>query len=307
MPFNIENTSLQDTTHIAYSDESNFNRGRFRSIAMVSLLASIVDECHSELEKLIRESDIREFKWNKVNDAQMRWAGKKLIDFSIPLLFTEKIRVDVLIWDTLDRRHNVQGRDDGANLERMYYHLFKHVLTEKWINGACWILHPDEHSAIDWMTIQNFLDAKDTSVQFRGDLLETAMLLKEHYKVKIIKECKSIERPLVQLADLFAGMGQHSWNDYASYCIWQVRNSEQQCFEEIVSAEVLSNKKNEQWYLIDYLKKKCDKNRWGVSLKSSSGLRTPGHSDCQRPINFWLYNSQHQDDKAPVRQRLKQG
>jgi hypothetical protein len=40
----------------------------------------------------------------------------------------------------------------------------------------------------------------------------------------------------------------------------------------------------------------CKERKLGVSLKTKKGLWTP---DPQRPINFWLYEPQHPEDKAP--------
>ncbi len=293
--------SLEEVTNIAYSDESNYNDGRYRSIAMVSLSAAIVKRCHTDLENLLAASNVAEFKWNELNSAQMRFAGVKLLDYAIKLLRCGGMRIDVLIWDTLDSRHDVQGRDDCANLERMYFHLFKHVLTSKWHDNACWALCPDQNSVIDWATVQYYLDTHNASLVSRSDLLETVTYLKEHYKIKLIRECRSVERPLVQLADLFAGMGQHSWNDFNSYHLWQQHNSKQLMFNGMFKDGRLSDKKEEQWRLIDYIKNICDSKKWGVSLNSSKGLQTRGHNNLLRPVNFWLYDPQHQKDKAPVR------
>lgn len=62
------------------------------------------------------------------------------------------------MWDTEDARHKVLLREDIANLQRMYYHLFKNVLRLRWPSNAVWQLYPGGHTAMDWECVQDFLD-----------------------------------------------------------------------------------------------------------------------------------------------------
>ena len=291
-------SNLDEITHIAYSDESNHNTGRYRSIGMISLECQAVKDCHEELKAILQESSVNEFKWNKLKNARMRHGAIKLIKFAIQEMAKRKIRTDVLVWDTQDERHNIHGRDDNANLERMYYHIFRWVLTEKWGNKTKWAIRPDEHSSIDWNKLEEFLEYKRTSFG-DNDLFQEVNYLREHYEVKVIRECQSLERPLVQLADLFAGIGQHSWNDFETYTVWERINSQQTHFDDMFNDLSIANKKQEQWTVINCLKKECDKKRWGVSLKSAKGLRTRNH--LIGPVNFWLYVPQHIEDNAPIK------
>lgn len=57
-------------THIAYSDESNWNRGRYRSIGLVTAPDSEARRLSDAMVDLLDECGVSsEFKWNKVSDA----------------------------------------------------------------------------------------------------------------------------------------------------------------------------------------------------------------------------------------------
>ena len=62
-----------------------------------------------------------------------------MVDFAIKAVLEKSIRIDSLMWDIDDSRHKISGRDDTANLCRMYHHLLRNVFLERWPN----ILHMD--------------------------------------------------------------------------------------------------------------------------------------------------------------------
>ena len=100
----------EDITHIGYADESNWNTGRFRSIALVSTDVENAPLLHEDLETLSRKLHTREFKWQKISERM----GKALVDFSFDRL--DRMRVDILVWDMQDaRRKDLLGRDDKAD------------------------------------------------------------------------------------------------------------------------------------------------------------------------------------------------
>ena len=51
--------------------------------------------------------------------------------------------------NTHDSRHTVQGRDDLANYERMFYHLLNNSMKKR-PKSATWHIRPDQRSGIDW-------------------------------------------------------------------------------------------------------------------------------------------------------------
>lgn len=125
-------------THIGFSDESNWNKGRFRSIGLVTCNLSDLIAFEDGFQQLLKDPNVSELQWKKLNNADKRKAAKKVCEFVLDKAQRHSIRIDVLIWDINDSRHNIVGRDDIANLQRMYYHLFRHVMKARWPNDAVW-------------------------------------------------------------------------------------------------------------------------------------------------------------------------
>jgi len=286
-------------THVAYSDESYQSGSRYRSIAVITLNAaneSAIAECFGNI---LRESNVGEFKWEKLRQARERFAALKMLDKTIELAMQADLRVDTLIWDTYDHRHQVPGRDDVANLQRMYYHLFRHVLLRRWPAGSAWHLYPDENTALDWATVQDYLDAVGIGFRVDGDLFSGGFRfrLARDFQVVQISEVCSAETPLCQLADLFAGLGAFSYSAYEKYETWLNLQSSQMLLFGDRELNV-SNREQERFRVMQHLDKECKKYKLRVGLKSSRGFKT---YDPSLPINFWLYEPQHPDDKAPVK------
>lgn len=291
-------------THVAYSDESYQTASRYRSVAVITLDAADEPAFTLTFGDLLRESGISEFKWEKLRQARERFAALKMLDKTIELAIEDRLRVDVLIWDTHDSRHQIPDRDDVANLQRMYYHLFKNVLQRRWPAESIWILRPDENTALDWMTVQDFLDAAGLGIRIDGDLFEGGFRsrLKRDFSIFQIEEVCSAKTPLSQLADLFAGLGAFSYSAYDKYASWLSSQSGQMSLFDQQPPKV-SNREQERFTVIKHLKEQCKTHKLGVGLKSSRGFRTynPAY-----PINFWLYEPQHPDDKAPTHEAGQQ-
>ncbi|GAB4539061.1 MAG: DUF3800 domain-containing protein [Anaerolineae bacterium] len=287
-------------THVAYSDESYQTASRYRSVAVVTL--SVVDEpfITQTFDEIIRESGVSEFKWEKLRQARERFAALKMLDKTIELALQGRLRVDVLIWDTHDSRHQISGRDDVANLQRMYYHLLKNVLQRRWPAESIWKIHPDENTAMDWMTVQDFLDAAGQEFRIDSNLFEGGfrLRLERDFSVLQIVEACSVKTPLSQLADLLAGLGAFSHSAYDKYEMWLHSQSGQLSLFGHQPCQV-SNRERERFTVIEHLDEQCKKHKLRVGLKSSRGFRT---HDPQFPVNFWLYEPQHPDDKAPTRE-----
>lgn len=210
-------------THVGFSDESNWNKGRFRSLGLVTCPLASLSKLEAELWNLFEESGIAEFKWKELRGMKERNAAEKMCQFAVHHACSGELRVDVLIWDIQDTRHNVPGRDDIANLQRMYYHLFRNVLRARWPNNAVWRLHPDEHTAIDWDTIKDCLVSRSEKVELAPpDLQEGSfrLRLRREFHVEEIEPTSSKDHPLLQLADLFAGMAVFSREKFEEYQKW---------------------------------------------------------------------------------------
>ncbi len=161
---------IPKVTHVGFSDESNWNKGRFRSLGLVTLPADQLNYINDKVRHLFEESGVREFKWKELAGTKERFAAEKLCKFTLEWALKGYLRVDVLIWDIEDSRHRIPRRDDVVNLGRMYYHLFRNVLRKRWPNEAIWRLHPDEHTAMDWGTLEECLQAVSIQIVIDHDI-----------------------------------------------------------------------------------------------------------------------------------------
>ncbi len=287
-------------THIGFADESHWNEGRFRSLGLVTLPLNCLKFMESEVRRLLEESQVGEFKWKKLDGAKERFAAEKLCKFAVEKACPGQFRVDVLVWDIEDSRHKIAGRDDIANLGRMYYHLFRNVLRARWPNDALWRLCPDEHTAQDWGTLQDCLENISTGVEVEHSLFtggQFRILLRREFGIEEIQAVSSGAHPLLQLADLFAGLAVFSRDKFDAYQAWLQLTSTQVClFEEGDTSAGPSRSSRERFHVLKKFDELCKERKLGVSLKEKSGLWTP---QPQNPINFWLYEPQHPEDRAP--------
>jgi YD repeat-containing protein len=292
----------KEPTHIIFADECHYNIGRYRGIAVVSMGLADMLRLGEELRTIISSSAIREFKWEQLRNARMRFAALKMIDLAIKSARAGTLRIDALTWDIYDNRHQVIGRDDNANLQRMYYHLFKNVLMRRWPRGTVWHLLPDENTAIQWSQLSSFLDNAGSRTDMTHNLLTGGLVvsLRQEFSVYKITPCESHEEPFVQMADLFAGLAVYSRQEYGVYERWHKDNAPRQVsfFQEPQEVNTFSNSEKERCSVMHELSVKCKGARLGVSLQTHRGLRT---LDPTSPINFWWYASQSESDKAPLR------
>jgi len=288
----------------AYSDESYIN-ARFQSVSVVTFSSESEAALRSELSGSLDSSSISEFKWSKLRQARDRFGAMKLIDFAIGQAIAENLRIDTLIWDTEDSRHNITGRDDTENLQRMYYHLFRNVLQKRWPEDSVWDLYPDENSALDWSRLEDYLDRAGIGIELQGDIFDAGefrIRLFREFRIEKIKEVSSCDAPICQIADLFAGAGAFSHTSFDRYKHWCRKDVGQMtlaCNHELSGDDYdLSGGETEKCLVLDYLNKRCKKSKLRVGLESSRGLKT---YDPRFPINFWVYQPQHPEDKAPLR------
>jgi hypothetical protein len=290
---------MTDPTHVAFSDESHHNFGRYRGIGMVTLCSENHIVFDTELKTCLRDSGLVEFKWSDLSSAQHRFAALKLVDWCFEKLLNQCLRIDVLIWDTQDSRHTIQGRDDMANLERMYYHLFRNVLNTRWPDGSRWKLFRDEQSAIDWHKMNEVLHYVSSTTEHQRDLSGLTLRIKTEFSIQQICPCLSHEHGLVQVSDLFVGLGVYSRTSYDRYRAWLASRDSQERFDfDTVDNPKLSRADKERCTLLSTLDERCKKAKLRVSLKTSRGLRSLNPAS---PLNFWWYQPQADYDKAPTK------
>lgn len=289
-------------THIGFSDESHWSHGQFRSIGLVTIQAEHLQSVEDCIRGLADQYGIKEFKWKRLKGPKYRSLAQKLCEVIIENALRGILRVDVLIWNIYDSRHNIPDRDDIANLQRMYYHLFRNVLRVRWSREAVWRLCPDEHTSINWETVQDFLENTCVGLEADCSLLtggQFRIRLFREFDIEEIRAVSSDQHPLLQVADLFAGLAVFSYEHFGEYEEWLLEaHGQLNLSDESISPRKLSQSSRERFELLKHFDGACKRKKLGVSLKKNRGLWTPNP---QAPINFWLYEPQHPMDKAPQR------
>jgi hypothetical protein len=281
-----------------FSDESHHNVGRYRSVAVVSLAEQHSLDCEKRLRATLRTHRVSEFAWKNLRSADLRNVAIKWFGIIFDFACLQRLRIDVLCWDTHDRRHSILGRDDIENLHRMYYHLLKYVCTKRWPNEARWTIYPDEQSELRWSSIEEFLNYASEGRTDSKNMFTGLSYTDEFHCQEFIPQ-KSDERPLVQVADLFAGMAVYSCLHHERFLYW-LRDGEPRLFAE-VSPVNLTPADRERCRVLDSLDRSCQKFGFGVSLRTNRRLQTYEPDRPKRPINFWWYEAQHENDRAPTR------
>lgn len=280
-----------------FSDESYTTAERYRSIAAFSFPNEYFEDINSNLKEILKESDVKEFKWQKLKNAKYRFCAEKLLLYILDNLFDKEIRIDALIWDTQDSRHNIQRRDDISNFERMFFHLLKNVMTKRG-KDTIWNIYPDERHEIDWLTVNKCLENVGKWREIFCDSLFGDVISKQFYQINTFKQIRSTGEPCCQIADMFAGLAIFSKKSYFKYNDWCSNNDPQLCLFEAKSKTSFTNKENERFKILNICVLKCKSKRLGVSINSKKCLCT---FDPNKPINFWHYIPQHSLDKAPIR------
>jgi hypothetical protein len=281
---------------IAYSDESYSTAERYRSIATFSFPEENHRQIREELTAILEGSKVSEFKWHRLKDAKYRFCAIKLIQAVVGFIGKYNARIDVLIWDTHDSRHRISQRDDLANFGRMFFHLHSQALRRRPRN-TIWKIYPDKRIDIDWASVRDCLRAVGGKVEVIELPLLNEFFLDQYYHIEKFNEVESQDHPCCQVADLFAGLAVFSKTHYRLYKEWaKKRMPSLGLFQE--SSLTTTNREENRFDVLKYLNECCKEKKLGVSLDTFSCLFTPNP---QRPINFWHYKPQHDQDKAPTK------
>ena len=291
----MNNTPL---THIAFSDDSAHESGVYNSLCVVSAELDDYKQLLSSFKQILKDSNIKkEFKWTKLKTAKYRFAAEKIINFVFNN--NNKIRIDIIVWDLSDLRHNnIKNRNDSENLVRMYYHLLSTVTSKRWpINTVYWNWYPDRQSGVDWSILKDCINNKKKHNSIK-DIFNITPLFEQVNINKIIPS-DSQEKTFIQLADFFAGIAAYSFGQFTRYKKWKDLNSRQQkLFEAEIIIDDFSKSEKERFHIIEILNTKCKKNSLQIAFNSTKGFYS--HNP-ERFLNFWLYQPQHALDKAPTK------
>jgi hypothetical protein len=282
----------------AFSDESGIFDKRYQSIGVVSGNPKTLKKLDRDLWEILEEKNIKEVKFSAVRTHSPKIESANLfIEKSIEYIIKNKdMRIDILTWDTQDSRHNIPRRDDHKNLERMYFHLLRHISEKTAV--LSWKFYPDKNSAVNWDEITSYL--KETKVpRKKPNIIKLFEEERLRINFKEVKECESKRKPTVQLADLYCGMSRfcrRKGNECIEWLNYFKTRKQKTLFK---SKKPMVTKTNKNRYnLVGKLKKLCKKHKLCVNLSKKAYLWTPNPNN---RINFWNYEPQVDEDKAPTR------
>lgn len=287
--------------YAAFLDESYTNGSRFRSIACCALPQAHAEAFAEAVRTIVVEHGLREFKWLKLRNDRSRRCAEALLALTIDNLASCALRVDVLTWDVEDRRHKVVGRDDNANFERMFFHLLAASMRRRGAEST-WRISADQRDGVDWVTIHDCLAAVGRRPTADRSIFDTDRDVLRNLDIQTFETVESDKCPLVQLADLFAGIAVFSGASYDDYEHWLRNTARQTDMFSDAPAYTLSNGHRARFEVLKRLDERCKARKLGVSLETHRRLRT---FDGSNPLNFWLYEPQHEADRAPVRGNAK--
>ena len=281
----------------AYSDESGINVGdRYTSVSVVSGEAEALNYLRDKLRETLRDKNVDEVKFSKISrygspftKAAVDFVGCVVNDFAI----YNSVRIDTITTDNECLNGQDYDSDSEPDLEGMYYHVLSNV-GRRW-GCTKWGFYPDENSGVNWSEIVSslnmtsmltgeggrkpFIDRTDEDAQFQFSEVE---------------ELNSVEEPLVQLADLFAGMARFSHEDNGGCAEWVERSRDERQGKSIPSMAwdkgSITRLKECRYRLIGGLYSLCRRHRLYVSLRSEKHLRTWRP---RSPINFWDYRTRY--------------
>ncbi len=296
---------LRERTYHAWFDDGHCGDNLSWAVACVSG----AQESLSRLSTIVRGAvePIREsgIEWKDISgDSTRTNAAVALVTSVISAVTDLKVRIDVLHWSVLDSRHAVSNRDDSENLGMMYYKLILDVArrTTRWV----WHIHLDAGSNFSSYRLHKYLSGRDIgSLSSRyptifagGGILSPSLGL----TIEKIDENSSGSEALGWVSDIFAGLAHFSRSNPRAvrHVLSEPDGArrKQVCLDGF-SLDLTRGEKGKARVLAS-LRRVSRERSLGVSLGSKRMLWTPNPS---QPINFWPYEAQHPDDKAPQRNR----
>ncbi len=180
--------------------------------------------------------------------------------------------------------------DKEQKLEHMYYCLLAHMIRQ-W-NNTKWNFYPDVNSKIEWGGIIAYLNMTRLHKKPNRNALLTNLMLEENPRFELgeVKQLPSIKEPLIQLADLFAGLARFSHEEDVDCTKWVVgqqdwRRREMQ-FDQVSNVNKITKTRKCRYKLIVELYNLCGRHSLWVSVKTRKHLWTRRKNS---PINFWDY------------------
>ncbi|HEX3273190.1 MAG TPA: hypothetical protein VHR15_21265 [Ktedonobacterales bacterium] len=246
-----------DAGWLIYSDESSYNYGAVRGVGAVSLRVVDAARLGDELTVLIHESGMRELKWEKVRTARAAFAAQKALMWALDHALDGELWIETLTWEVSSAAASSARRPTLTQFCNAYTTLLSSVITRHAQRGdrgeqsQGWRIVPDEQSAIPWTRIQETLPQTAT-----------------------IMPARSEPQPLIQLADVFAGLAVFSRAAYDAYERWLCVRGRGQDAHITTASEGVYGSQAYRFVLLDEFYTACVRRLPGISLQTRRGLYT---------------------------------
>jgi hypothetical protein len=86
---------VAEITHVAYSDETHHNVGRFKGIGVVTAPIDHATQASEEVKAILATANVSELKWEKLRTARDRIAAVRVADWLFSKIAV--LRFDVLV------------------------------------------------------------------------------------------------------------------------------------------------------------------------------------------------------------------
>jgi hypothetical protein len=298
----IKNKNLMNKeTHLIFSDESGYcGRHRYGAIGAISGSKSNTKNLNTVLQSVLNKYSKSELKFSEVtgHSSTMK-AAKEFINLGMQYCHEGRIKIHIIVWDTKDSRHQIQGRNDIENMKRMYYHILKRTKSN-WKGVKNWEFYPDEFSAIDWQNdLVQYLE-KTNLDKSKNTNEETLFSILSNFRFPFVRkqgELQSEQYPILQLSDLFVGLVRLSYECGNKYSVW-LSNEENKAslFPQLISCNASKNEKY-KFQIMKHFKDTCSRYKLGVNFSRNRYFIT-FHD--RNGIVIWFYKPQGEYDKAPT-------
>lgn len=290
-----------ENKHLIFSDESGWDRdNRYGSLAKISGTHASTKELNECLKKVLLNHGRNEIKFKAVKGYDSKALAFEFYKIAFDFMIQSKIKIHVLVWDKQDARHKIVGRSDVENLKRMYYHNLR-VLKSHWNIDTEWSFYPDEFTDIDWKNdvVKYLID----QTLIKHDPLQKSFF-DEFKEVRIkynnVLELQSDKYPIIQLADLFAGIIRTSRLESEKFYSWfnSKKNENQISLFDSDNKIAISNNLLPKFELMYDFKLYADSKSMGLNLSTDKYFKT---FNCKKNLHVWHYKPQGEYDKAPLR------
>ena len=283
---------MNNKTYQAYSDESAINpTDRFVSVSVVSGEATILNNLRDYLAEIINNEKVKEVHFGEITGSQrpVTKAAKSFINKVInDFASSRKIRIDTLTIENGYYFNIFPNNTKEEEIEHMYHILLSHI-GRQW-NNEKWSFYPDSNSHVNWENIISFINNTKLIKNRKKPLLVKIMENNPSFTFNEIIQLISLDEPLVQLADLFAGLARFSHEEQVdcSNIVINKKGAWQGKLKIGVEyrTDIVPKQKQCRYELIKELYDVCHKHGLYVSIRERKHLWTRKNN---YPVNFWDY------------------